>query len=396
MRSPGIRLHKLALFGWAVLITAVLLLLSLPVLAGFSEVVPALNLAICWELWNIDFAQSVGNLLSSNFLEILRDNTPEFICCIVLFFHCFPIYPIKQVVKLSIRYELYRNYTTSNNGSNTYLSSYVAGLIEGDGTIHVPKTERSKKGNLNYPSIQIVFHLKDLPLALLIQKEIGHGSICRKKGVNAYIYTVNNLKGLLLLIQLINGNMRTNKIFTLHKLIDWFNIKDKDLNIEKKGLNTNSLISDAWLSGFIEADGHFSVRTTESGKYPKIECKFELSQRQIDHNNNDNLFFLEEIAKLFQSTVKPIRVEGPNPQYRVRTTNMKANLAVIDYLTRFPLFGTKFLDFQDWVKVVNLFQAGRINHKFNMAEAKLIKSQMNDSRTVFIWDHLQNFYNLNK
>ena len=34
MRSPGIRLHKLALFGWAVVITAVLLLLSLPVLAA--------------------------------------------------------------------------------------------------------------------------------------------------------------------------------------------------------------------------------------------------------------------------------------------------------------------------------------------------------------------------
>jgi cytochrome c oxidase subunit 1 len=34
MRSPGISLHKLALFGWAILVTAILLLLSLPVLAG--------------------------------------------------------------------------------------------------------------------------------------------------------------------------------------------------------------------------------------------------------------------------------------------------------------------------------------------------------------------------
>jgi cytochrome c oxidase subunit 1 len=34
MRTPGIKLHKLALFGWATVITAVLLLLSLPVLAG--------------------------------------------------------------------------------------------------------------------------------------------------------------------------------------------------------------------------------------------------------------------------------------------------------------------------------------------------------------------------
>ena len=30
-------------------------------------------------------------------------------------------------------------------------------------------------------SIQIVFHLKDLPLALLIQKVLGEGSIARKK-----------------------------------------------------------------------------------------------------------------------------------------------------------------------------------------------------------------------
>jgi cytochrome c oxidase subunit 1 len=34
MRAPGIRLHKVSLFGWAVVVTAILLLLSLPVLAG--------------------------------------------------------------------------------------------------------------------------------------------------------------------------------------------------------------------------------------------------------------------------------------------------------------------------------------------------------------------------
>lgn len=393
MRAPGIRLHKLALFGWAVVVTAVLLLLSLPVLAGETEVVPALNLAVCRKLWNI-FTQSTGNLLSLNFLEIFRGYTLEFICCIVFFIISFT-YSLKQVINLSKSKLSYRNYT-SNNKPNTQLAHYITGLIEGDGTIHVPKTERSVKGYYNYPSIQIVFHLKDLPLALLIQKEIGHGSISRKKGVNAYIYTVNNSKGLLLLIELMNGNMRTNKVFTFYKLIDWFNLKNKDLNFEKKELNTNSLISDAWLSGFIEADGHFSVRTSESGKYPKIECKFELSQRQIDHNNKNNLFFLEEIAKVFQCTVKPIRLETANPQYRIRTTNLKANYSVIDYLTKYPLFGSKFLDFQSWVKVVDLFKEGRMDHKFNMKEAKLIKSKMNDYRTEFVWDHLQNFYNLNK
>jgi hypothetical protein len=45
---------------------------------------------------------------------------------------------------------------------------------------------------------------------------------------------------------------------------------------------------------------------------------------------------------------------------------------------------------------VNLFKEGRMDHKFNITKVKLIKSQMNDNRTEFKWDHLQNFYNLNK
>jgi len=57
----------------------------------------------------------------------------------------------------------------------------LTGLIEGEGTIIVPKTARSPKGKLNYLSIQIVFHLKDLPLALLIQKNLGLGSLIKKK-----------------------------------------------------------------------------------------------------------------------------------------------------------------------------------------------------------------------
>ena len=54
MRSPGIRLHKLALFGWAVIVTAVLLLLSLPVLAG------AITMVLTDRNFNTSFFEAAG------------------------------------------------------------------------------------------------------------------------------------------------------------------------------------------------------------------------------------------------------------------------------------------------------------------------------------------------
>jgi hypothetical protein len=225
-------------------------------------------------------------------------------------------------------------------------SYYFTGLMEGDGTIITPKTLRSPKGKLNYPSIQIVFHLKDLPLALLVQKELGVGSLSRKKGVNAYILTINSYQGILLIISLINGKMRTPKIYSLNILIDFLN-KTKGTSIEKYPICIEPLYSNPWMSGFIEADASFQVRTTLSGKYPKLECKLEISQRREDHKGYDNLEFLTFIAEFLNTEVKKIRSDKPKPEYRVRTTNLKGYIHAKNYLLKYPLFGTKHLDSLD-------------------------------------------------
>jgi len=120
--------------------------------------------------------------------------------------------------------------------------------------------------------------------------------------------------------------------------------------------DNSSLMSDAWLSGFIESDGHFSGRTTLINRYPKIECKFELSQRQNDHNNRNNLFFLETIAKFLLTVGKSIKMNQRYPQYRLRTTNLNGNIILENYLTLFPLFGTKYLDYKDWLLVLKFFK----------------------------------------
>lgn len=76
---PGMTLHKLPLFCWAIFITAVLLLLSLPVLAGY--LVPTLNPGLCWDSWhNGDYPIKVAmslvhsmDILSAGILVFLRD-----------------------------------------------------------------------------------------------------------------------------------------------------------------------------------------------------------------------------------------------------------------------------------------------------------------------------------
>ena len=372
MRTNGMSLHKLPLFVWAIFVTAILLLLALPVLAGRLNIVPALNLAICWKHFlNIIESQSAGNLIDLNHLGILREYTPEIICYNSI---------------------LLNSSNSPNFSNNNKFISYLTGIIEGDGSIIVPKTERSSKGKLNYPSIQISFHLKDLPLALLIQKNLGYGSLIRKKGLNAFVLYINDQKGILNLVNLLNGNMKTPKIYSLYKLIDWLNNKTNLL--KKLPLNTDSLNKDAWLSGIIESDGHFSVRTTMKGKYPKIECKFELSQRQKDHLGNSNELFLENIAKFLNVSLKNIRENTSHPQYRLRTMNLETNLNLVNYLNEYPLFGSKFLDYNNWKEILNLFNPKFKYSQENIDKVLNIKKDMNEKRTIFTWNHLNNYYNL--
>jgi hypothetical protein len=310
-------------------------LFALPVLAG-KCILPALNLAVFWEPLYKNISQSAGNLLSLNFLENLRGHTPKYFGCSLKTL-TFPLCAIFRSIHTD-------NYNKILNKS--FFSYYLTGLIEGDGTIITPKTLKSLKGKLNYPCIQIVFHLKDLPLALLIQKELATGSLCRKKGVNAYILSINSYKGILFVISLINGKMKTPKIHSLNALIDFIN-ENKGINIEKYSISKEALNINPWLSGFIEADASFQVRTTLSGKYPKYECKLEISQKRLDHKGFDNIEFLTNIAEFLNTEVKKIRSDKPKPEYIVRTTNLKGNINLKNYLLKYPLFGTKHLDSLD-------------------------------------------------
>jgi hypothetical protein len=129
------------------------------------------------------------------------------------------------------------------------LGHYLAGLIEGDGSIIVPVTNRNQTGKLLYPKVKNTFVVKDAPLAIKLQEVLGAGTLEYPKNtkyVNLLFQDVTSLEKIAVLL---NGKMRTPKIEALHRMIDWLNAKSTTSKLQsnkpalliKLGQDTSSL-----------------------------------------------------------------------------------------------------------------------------------------------------------
>ena len=93
------------------------------------------------------------------------------------------------------------------------------------------------------------------------------------------------------------------------------------------------------------------------------------------------------IAQFLSVNVNEIRSDRKHPQYRIRTSTIKTNLILCNYLDKFNLQGTKYLDYQNWKSILYYFEKG--THNQNISQIVEIKSGMNQRRTEYNWDHLQ-------
>lgn len=290
---------------------------------------------------------------------------------------------------------------SNENYFNSQLGSYLAGLIEGDGSIIVPKTIRNSKGKLLYPVVKITFVKKDTPLAIKIQEVINGGTLVYPKNSNYVDLLFQNMDSIRKIAILLNGNMRTPKIEALHRLIDWLNAKDK-IQLIKLGLNSTSLGNNPWLAGFIEADGSFHCGFDLNAKClaNRVRCYMTISQKQIYNinlqENNSNFNFMKQIQEFLEvktvNEIKRIKQNYIEEAYVVRTYKKSSCDILINYLNCYPLFSSKHLDFLDWCKAYHIKITKKFTTQEGTSELLSIKNSMNTKRTQFNWDSLNNFY----
>lgn len=147
-------------------------------------------------------------------------------------------------------------------------------------------------------------------------------------------------------------------------------------------------------------DGHFSVRSTLGSKYTKVECKFVFTKIFRNEISDKSEFIMKDIANYLEvKDYSNQRKKTSNYlEFTVKTQNIRSNEILINYLTKYPIWSSNFLNYTDWLIAFDLLKKNKnINNKSDdvLNKIKLIKERMYDKRTEFKWNHLQNFYSLN-
>jgi hypothetical protein len=348
-----------------------------------------------------------GNLKFTSLFNILSDR----------------IYSQKRLFLKNIILKLNKNYSSKNIPQNTNINllrsqigPYLAGLIEGDGTICVQNPNSiTKKFS---PKIIIVFKKADLPLAKYLQNITKCGQVSIKPERGYVLWQIQDIVSIFTIVSIINGFMRTPKIEALNRTIDWLNnyiINNNNSNkllpstklilnqisvLENKSLDSSPIDSNAWLSGFTDADGNFSInihkRTNKNSTRVLLTYRLEINQNyhKSDTEGNKVSFFsiISKIGLYLGVTVySRSRIINDKTYYSfiVVSYNKLSNSKICDYFNKYPLLSSKYLDYKDWIYILNLQNLNSLTTSY-LDNALKIRTDFNKTRTTFVWDHLHN------
>lgn len=203
---------------------------------------------------------------------------------------------------------------------------WFVGFLEGNGSF-VRSNER----------LFFIITQNELVVLFKIKQFLNLGRV-QKHGLY-FRFIITKLKDIYFIINLIS------KFIILHKTMLKINNCLQNNIIEKLDLNSFNFLTNAWLSGFIDAEGCFYIRLFKRVQYKcgyQIRLLFILDQNLVVQEKN---FF--DYLKVFLGGYIVCRA-GDN--YRLVLENEKDILNLIVYLKRYPLRShKKSIQFKHWL-----------------------------------------------
>jgi hypothetical protein len=158
-------------------------------------------------------------------------------------------------------------------------------------------------------------------------------------------------------------------------------------------LDASPIDSTAWLAGFSDSDGHFSVRLSgcygsdESQGRGRVQCVFTINQREIHKRTGDSCVpFMQKLADHFlcnlnYKTTMIDYFKGPAKLVVFFVQSDKSHHLVTSYFTKYPLMSSKHLNYLCYEKSLNYL--GKRLTQEEISELRNIKGSMNNKRTEF-------------
>ena len=270
-----------------------------------------------------------------------------------------PIEDVKETLNIyTSKEEFFNKYNVYKDKNN--LGYYLAGLLEGDGSISIPSLGNTTMNRILNPRIVFTTHIDNLGLYAFIQSELGNIGRFQTTG-NVLRYIIGDKNGILVFIHLIHGKLRSPKNKRFNDLIQNFNVK-YSLNISESHLDFSAFDNNSWLTGFAESDGHFGIKYLESkpksedmkrSRSENISLKFRLDQRAYDKPTSSSMLpFMEKLASFLNCNVKMYNSNKTRTEILSLSVSAINNLKpLIDYFYKYPLIGEKYDKYSKWSRV---------------------------------------------
>jgi LAGLIDADG endonuclease len=279
---------------------------------------------------------------------------------------------------------------TANHGD---FCDYLAGLFEGDGHISMPD-HWAKPANARW---HINFNLKDSPLAYHLLKLIQNhtfevGFVRLKTKNNACVLTISHRHQLIFITHLLHGRLRGPKNAHLNILITWLNQKAGSA-FKTSHVKKESLLNDAWLAGFADADLNCYVRQTlkENSQHNKsrVACHLRLEQSMVDKKTGaSNKHLISQCAEVFKANLR-FKKRQNRAYYIVEASSLNTLGLLRNYFDKYSLQSSKRLDFLDTMQAYDLLKTKQAYSTFGMQAIAKLRQGMNHNRTYFNWTHLK-------